>query len=236
MSHTVNTNYIYMRTKALLGLAVLSASAACCMAQQNVYSLNIVGYVNVPIAGNNALTLLSNPLKPSNGNYNITNTIVLTDAQTDALIYKWAGTGWSSDVPQYFGAAAGWAPDLNINLGEAFFIQNPGTATSITFVGEVQTGDATTPIQYSVPAGTSFIAPKTPVVQDFPGGDVGHDNDQIYTWTGTAWSSDAWQYFVGAGWFSPSSTSTNGPSVPVGGGVVYANTGAALSWTRTFTP
>jgi hypothetical protein len=223
-----------MRTKALLGLAVLAAGAVSCMAQGNVYSLNIVGYVNVPIQGGGKLTLVSNPLKPSNGNYNITNTIVLTDAQTDSVIYQWAGNAWSGNIPQYFGVAGGWFPDTTINLGESFFIQNPGAATSITFVGEV----ATSNVDYSLPAGLSVVAPKTPVVQDFPGGDVGHENDQIYTWNGTAWDSVIWQNFAGSGWFGDghAGESTNGPTVAVGGGVVYLNTGSALSWTRTFNP
>jgi len=229
-----------MRTKALLGLAVLAAGAVSCMAQGNVYSLNIVGYVNVPVKGAGALSLISNPLKPSNGNYNITNTIVLTDAQTDSLIYKWAGTTWSGDIPQWYGVAGGWFPDATMALGESFFIQTSKTSpdTSITFVGEVQTGDSTTPISYSLPAGLSVVAPKTPVVQDFPGSDVGHADDNIYTWTGTAWNTTIWQYFADYGWFGDGHTgeSTNGPTVAIGGGVVYLNKGAALSWTRTFTP
>jgi hypothetical protein len=207
------------------------------LAQGNVYSLNIVGYVNVPIAGGGAVSLISNPLKPSNGNYNITNTIVLTDAQTDALIYKWGGTAWAPDAPQWYGAAGGWFPDTTMALGESFFIKNPGTATTITFVGEVETStDA--PIAYTLPTGTSFVAPKTPVVQDFPGGDVGHVDDLIYTWTGTAWGAITWQNFADYGWFGDGHVgeSTNGPTVAVGGGVVYQNKGAALNWTRTFDP
>ena len=224
-----------MRTKALLGLAVLAAGAVSCMAQGNVYSLNIVGYVNVPVQGAGRLTLVANPLKPSNGNYNITNTLVLSDAQADSLVYKWAGNSWATDVPQWYsGAGGGWFPDATMNLGEAFFIQNPGTATSVTFVGEVATGS----VNYTMPAGLSFVAPKTPVVQDFPGGDVGHENDLIYTWGGTAWNTVVWQNYAGSGWFGDGHVgeSTNGPTVAVGGGVVYLNTGAALNWTRTFNP
>jgi len=225
-----------MRTKALLGLAVLAAGAVSCMAQGNVYSLNIVGYVNVPVAGGGKLSLISNPLKPSNGNYNITNTIVLTDAQTDAVIYKWAGNAWSGDIPQWFGVSGGWFPDATINLGESFFIQTPVSSpdTTITFVGEV----ATSNVDYSLPAGLSVVAPKTPVVQDFPGGDVGHVDDLIYTWNGTAWNSVIWQNFADYGWFGTGATgeSTNGPTVAIGGGVVYLNKGAALSWTRQFNP
>jgi hypothetical protein len=207
------------------------------LAQGNVYSLNIVGYVNVPIAGGGALTLVSNPLKPSNGNYNITNTIVLTDAQTDAIIYKWGGTKWNDEFYQWYGASGGWFPDTTMNLGESFFIKNPGTATSITFVGEVETStDA--PIQYNLASGLNVVAPKTPVVQDFPGADVGHVDDLIYTWSGTAWNSGYWQNFADYGWFLTGAPgeSTNGPTVAVGGGVVYLNKGTPISWERTFAP
>ena len=127
-----------MRTKALLGLAALAVSAATCVAQSNVYSLNIVGYVNVDIKA--GVNLISNPLKPSNGNNNITNTIVgLPDTAEGAEIYKWGGTGWSSDIPSWV-AGFGWFPDVSMNLGESFFLKSP-VATKITFVGEVQTGD-----------------------------------------------------------------------------------------------
>src|SRR5436309_353228 len=57
-----------MRTKVLLGLAVLAAGAATSMAQSNVYSLNIVGYCNVPVKG--GYSFLSNPL--DNGNNSAT--------------------------------------------------------------------------------------------------------------------------------------------------------------------
>lgn len=215
--------------KALLGLAVLTAGAVTCVAQQNVYSLNIVGYVNVPVAANQ-LTLLSNPLKPSNGNYNITNTIVLPDAATDATLYKWAGASWSPDVPQWYGASGGWFPDMTIPLGESFFIRSPAAAT-VTFVGEVATGTNS----YAIPSGLSFVANKVPVAEPFPG-NVGNENDNIYLWGGTAWSSTVWQYYGSAfGWSAGGLTDdTNGPVVAIGGGVAYRNGGAPLNFTRTF--
>src|SRR5262245_24393572 len=151
-----------MRTKALLGLAVLAAGAATCVAQNNVYSLNIVGYVNVPLAANK-LTFVSNPLKPSNGNYNITNTISLPDSADGATLYSWAGTSWSSTVPQFYGGGGGWFPDATIPLGTAFFIQSPVAAT-ITFVGEVATGT----LNYSFPKGLSAVANQVPVAENFP--------------------------------------------------------------------
>ncbi|MCX6922739.1 MAG: hypothetical protein NT154_05925, partial [Verrucomicrobia bacterium] len=59
-----------MRTKTLLGLAALAVGLSSSMAQ--VYSLNVVGYVNVPLQANK-LSFLSVPLTPNGGNYNITN-------------------------------------------------------------------------------------------------------------------------------------------------------------------
>ncbi len=51
-----------MRTlKALLCLSALAAGIATTVAQSNVYSLNIVGYVNVPVPS--GYSLLANPLK-----------------------------------------------------------------------------------------------------------------------------------------------------------------------------
>jgi hypothetical protein len=220
-----------MRTKALLGLAALAVSVATCVAQSNVYSLNIVGYVNVDLA--QGMNLIANPLKPSNGNYNITNTIVgLPDTAENAAIYKWGGAGWSSTVPTWI-AGYGWSDPLVIDLGESFFINTP-VATKVTFVGEVATGT----INYSAPAGTSFIAPKTPVEANFPGKDVGHENDAIYTWAGSGWSSASWTYISGFGWSSsdPAIDNVDGPKIPVGKGIVYQNTGAKIDWTRTFNP
>jgi hypothetical protein len=228
-----------MRTKALLGLAVLAASAATCLAQGNVYSLNIVGYVNVPVQGDNKLTLISNPLKPSNGDYGVKNTIVLPETADGAAIFAWGGTTWASTVPQWVGIPGGsfWDPNYTNDLGDSFFIQSP-VATSITFVGEVQTGTTNAPINYNLAPGLNFVAPKTPVAQAFPGKDIGNDGDAIYQWTGSAWAGTVFSYLGGVGWDDGSGNVANldGPQVPVGGGVVYNNTGAALNWTRVFDP
>jgi hypothetical protein len=221
-----------MRTKALLGLAVLAAGAVSCMAQGNVYSLNIVGYVNVGVQGGNKLTLIANPLKPSNGNYNVTNTLVMPDTADGANLFAWAGTSWNSVVPQWY-AGSGWYPDLNVDLGSAFFVQSP-VVTTVTFVGEVATGD----ISSTLNKGVNFVANKVPVAEGYPGGTVGNDGDNIYQWSGSAWSGQVYQYYAGYGWDDGTgNVGTNGPVLNPGQGVVYVNSGAAaLNWTRTFNP
>jgi hypothetical protein len=153
-----------------------------------------------------------------------------------ASLFKWTGAAYSSTIPTWVDGM-GWYTEQNISiaLGESFFIDSPVTG-QITFVGEVQTGDANNPIQYSLPSGLSVVAPKTPVAQRFPGSDIGNDGDSIFTWTGTAWNAAIWQFYQGIGWDGPDAGQTAGPMIPVGGGVVYQNTGATLNWTRTFNP
>jgi hypothetical protein len=217
-----------MRTKALLGLAALAVGLSTSVAQ-NVYSLNVVGYVNVSLQANK-LSFLSVPLIPNAGNFNITNSIVLSDTQDGALLFTWAGTKWNETVPQWY-AGAGWYPDMVVSNGVGFFLSSKA-ATTLTFVGDVPQGT----IPYSVPAGSSTLANKVPVSANFPGADVGHDGDLLFTWAGTAWNTDTPQYYAGVGWYSASPTvTTNGPMLNPAEAVFYQNTGTAQTWSRSFT-
>ena len=218
-----------MRTKSLLGLAALAVGLTSASAQ--VYSLNVVGYVNVPLT-TGKMSFISVPLAPSGGNYNITNTIVLSDAQDGATIMAWNTTAWNTTVPQWY-AGAGWYPDMVINNGVGFFITS-ATNSTLTFVGEVPQGAVT----YTIPTGLSTLANKVPEVANFPGGTVGHDGDTITTWdmTGQKWATTVWQYYADAGWNAGgASDSTNGPALNPASAVFYQNSGAAIPFTRNFT-
>ena len=60
-----------MRTKTLvLAVAALTACALTASAQSNVYSLNIVGYVNVVLKGGSSYTLVANPLNAATNDLN----------------------------------------------------------------------------------------------------------------------------------------------------------------------
>src|SRR6185369_1228000 len=63
--HTVTTKH-EMRTKLLAAAAILAAGIASSMAQSNVYSLNVVGYVNRTFVGGGLFSLTSNPLNTTN--------------------------------------------------------------------------------------------------------------------------------------------------------------------------
>lgn len=219
-----------MRTKSLLAAAaIVAAGALSSVAQSNVYSLNIVGYINVGVTNGN-LHLLANPLKPSNGDYNITNTVKLQDPGSDGTtLFQWnAGTSsWDSYL--WFDGF-GWFPDANQNLGEGFFLQ-PTLTQTITLVGEVQTGTSTNVI----PTGLKLLGNKVPVAGPEPGGAVGHDGDTVFTWDvpGNQWVSTL--YFDGYGWFD-NTAETNGPSLKVAEGFFFQNTGGALNWIKTLNP
>src|SRR5678810_1239027 len=55
-----------MRTKLLAAAAILAAGIASSMAQSNVYSLNVVGYVNRTFVGGGLFSLTANPLNTTN--------------------------------------------------------------------------------------------------------------------------------------------------------------------------
>ena len=221
-----------MRTKALLGLAALAVGLSTSVAQ-NVYSLNVVGYVNVSLQANKA-HFLAVPLAPVDGNFVITNTIVLDDSQTYANIYTWSGTKWASPATWYgFGQGGnGWDTPLVISNGVGFFLMSQANST-LTFVGQVNQGA----LAYNIPAGVSTLANQVPVSTNFPGASVGNTYDNIYTWNvaGQKWDSPA-TYFApadgGTGW---DTASTNGPVVDPAVGVFYINGGAAIPFVQNFT-
>ena len=77
-----------MRTKTtLVAAAILAAGIASSMAQANVYSLNVVGYVNVTVQGGGAYNLIANPLNNTTGN---TLTNIFSGPQSpSSQVLKW---------------------------------------------------------------------------------------------------------------------------------------------------
>src|ERR1035441_7952368 len=109
-----------MRTmKALVCAAALAAGLASSMAQSNVYSLNVVGYYNFPIAAG-AKLMIANQLNTTN------NTIgaLLPSVPGNSVLFKFSGgfTGYTFDPDDLT-----WYPDslATLNPGEAAFFQAP---------------------------------------------------------------------------------------------------------------
>jgi len=149
-----------MRTKTLLLTAALSAAAIATSVAQTVYSVNAVGYVNVPVPAGK-FALLSNPLNQATNSL----TAVLPDVPNGTKIFVYAGTNGFQDATKR--SATSWsgpfaqAPYNGIlNPGQGFFIQNLSAADfTVTFVGEVPQG---TNLTVAIPAGFSLIGSPVP--------------------------------------------------------------------------
>jgi len=224
-----------MRTKALLGLAALAVGLSTSVAQ-NVYSLNVVGYVNVSLQANK-FSFLSLPLANSSGDYTIGTNIKLDNgdgSQDFANLYAWdlVNQTWNSTVPLWIGGA--WdSPSLVVSNGTGFFIASVANST-LTFVGEVPQGNSS----YNIPPGFTTLANKVPVSTNFPGTTVGNDFDNIYTWNQglQTWDSAVWLYLGGA-WDNGGvgGNSVDGPLLNPGQAFFYVNGGSAIPFTRNFT-
>jgi hypothetical protein len=217
-----------MRTKLLAAAAIMAAGLASSMAQSNVYSLNVVGYVNKAfVAG--GFTAAANPLNATN---NSLNTIMKgTQVPDNTLVFLWdaAAQDFSAILPSYNAAAGNWVPDTTINPGTGFFVFAP-TAYTNTFVGEVAQGSTTVPI----PSNFGLISSPPPI-----GGDVGNvlaglpaaDNDLALKWDTTA------QDFLTIATYSAGSSSWVPANVQfdVGEGILFFHNGTATDWVRNFT-
>jgi len=215
-----------MRTKTLLLTAALcAAGAATSMAQ--VYSVNMVGYINQSIP--QGYSMLANQLNNSPDN-RITSLFAAPPG--DTVVYKFNGAGYDSLT---FVPGVGWDDggtgqlNMTLNPGEGVFIFAPSAFTH-TFVGEVALSSSVNvargfqvlssalpqslPLDAAPPAGLGF-----PVA----------DGDFVYEFNGAGY--DTYEFIAGVGW-NPSAPS---PSI----GEAFFFSGAATapisrSWTRNF--
>lgn len=218
-----------MRTTTLLAAAVIGAAGiASSMAQSNVYSLNVVGYVNVAYkAGFNAA---ANPLVGSPDN--TLNTIMKgTSVPDNTIVFQWNPTLQDFDpaLPTYASSTGTWTPNASVIQGQGVFVLAPSDFTN-TFVGDVKQGTTTTVI---VP-GFNGIASPAPIGGDTAtvlAGMVPNDNDLAFKWNTTA------QDFTDIATYAVSSSSwTPTVNFAVGEGIFYLSTAAAnKNWVRNFT-
>lgn len=110
--------------------AALAAGVLTTQAQNNVYSVNIVGYVNQDLP-TGALKMIQNPLDDSTNTLNS----VLGSAPNQSVAYFWTGSGYTSSTK----GKAGWNPDLAVPTGTGMFI-SPGGDSTNTFVGQTVGG------------------------------------------------------------------------------------------------
>src|SRR5689334_13144681 len=221
-----------MRTKSLLCAAALAAGVATSMAQSNVYSLNVVGYVNVATTGGSLFNLIANPL--NNTNNSITN--LFSVAQDGDQIYRWNAAIQDLDgtIYTYSTFLGKWDGNFNLKPGEGVFYLNAGGNRTNTFVGEVIQG----PYTNTILGGGNFnmIASRAPIGLSFTNSIVGlppSDGDQVYTWNVALQDLDGGQIGTYSTFVGKWDTTTI--QVPVGIGFFYLGAGGNKTWVRNFT-
>jgi hypothetical protein len=190
-----------MRTKTLALSALLGLiGSASLVAQTNVYSLNAVGYINVPLyPGWNLIScpLISTPdntigtLLPDGGGGLATS----NQYKGGWEVYQWvpALNGYTNDTASKTayansGSLNGWnnGGTITANPGQAIWVYDPGVATNVTFVGTVpQNGSpyltnalstGFNMVSSAVPMNGDLVANTNTLLTQAVGG------DQVYTW------------------------------------------------------
>lgn len=154
------------------------------MAQSNVYSVNIVGYVNKALA-ENALELVQNPL--DDGTNTLNSTMLGLSAGT--IAYVWNGSGYTSSTR----GKSVWSPDLNVPTGLGMFVRRVGTVGTNTYVGEVVANvgtSVTNPLAADVLTLTGSLIPYADTLNGTNLGLAGAPQGSIlYKWNGSGYTS-----------------------------------------------
>jgi len=216
-----------MRIKTLLCLAALTAGVATSMAQSNVYSLNVVGYVNVVCS--NGFTLVNTPLVPTNNGI-----VSLLDAYVPngGAVYTFSGGNFKTITKDEFDGT--WSvPATQLPNGKGYFIRNPfATAFTVTYVGEVPQGSLTN----NPGSGYTLLGSQVPQA-GFVQSDLGvssGNGDQVLRFANGNFITYTKDEFDGT-WSGPGANSAGGPPLKVGEGFFYRNLSGSATWVRTFT-
>ena len=200
-----------MRTRTLL-LAAAALAAGLATSSAQVYSQNVVGYMNVTAP--QGFSIIANQLNSTNNSIGS----LIPSPNNGSIVYKFVNGVLTAN--NYFFS---WTdPNMTLNPGEGVIFYNAGPGGStFTFVGEVKQGTLST----QLPAGFSIISSQVPqagLISTDLGMPIPNNGDIVYQ-GGTFTANN---YFFG--W------SGGEPNLGVGEAVLTYKT-AAQTWTRNFT-
>lgn len=215
-----------MRTKTLLLTAALTAAGTLASMAQ-VYSVNMVGYINLQIP--QGFSMIANQL--NNGSLNQLAELIPAPPN-NSMFFKYKPASGTYDIDSFVdGAYEGdTAGTMTMNAGEGIWI-NAMAAFTATFVGEVVTGHS----ELNVVPGYSIISSVIPQ-QGFIDTDLGYgvpnNGSQFYQWqnAGGAYRINS---FVDSAW--EGDDGGNPPTIHVGEAFFVLNTAATdHKWVRDF--
>jgi len=246
-----------MRTKVLICAAALAAVSAFTTMAQNVYSLNVVGYIQVPLV--EGFNLVANQLDfDGTGLDNTPANIFSSNLPVGSVIYGWA-VGGGYNIANYkknlitgltsWTVQSGVMPSLN--PGQGFWLDIPtgglaGTSSNFTSVGQVDQG---TLVNTNLAAGNasggfglvSSIAPLTGGITSVLGYSPS-PGDTVYQWNttpGVGYTINNYKknLITGTTAWTLQSGPTGSPAEPtlsLGEGF-WLNSGATSAWSFAFT-
>jgi len=215
----------------------MAAGLVSSVAQSNVYSANVVGYVNLPLT--EGFNLVANQLDLDLTGTNDTLVNVFSNSlPLNSQVFRWNGTSFdvSAFAANKTGTLTNWTLNLTVNPGQGFWLQIPagafgGGSSNVTIVGNVLQGTLVNP-NFPAAGGFSILSSQVPI----SGGVTSNLlykpklNDQLYQWTGTAYNVFAYAA-------NKTGTLTNWspsePQINVGQGF-WLNSGAGAGWTNVF--
>jgi hypothetical protein len=203
-----------MRTKTLLlSAAAVVAGVISSHAQgSNVYSANVVGYVNVPLVAN-TFYLAATPLNAATNDLNN----LLSALPVKSSVQIWNGAGFTPSTK----ISTGWSPDFTVNPGTGYFISSASAITN-PFVGSIVVGFGGS-VTNALPAGIfQLVGSPIPFSGTLNDTNIGLTalpvKSQVQVWNGngftpstkisTGWSPDL-PVIAGQGFFVTSATATN---------------------------
>lgn len=216
-----------MRTKTLLLTAVLGvASIAAALAQDPVYSVNAVGYVNVVLKA--GFTIVANPLDAGD---NHLSKIFPANLPSGTTVFRYGSTGFTrSEFAPDDNDQMVWSTDFEMKPGEGFFIKNPTQAdVTVTFVGEVMQSTAG-PLANPLVAGFNLKGSMVPQSGDLKV-DLGYpaeNGDLVYLYSPTGYKRSE---------YAPDDNDVlvwSSIPMPAVGEGFWIQSKTAKSWDRTF--
>jgi len=231
-----------MRTKVLICAAALVAASAFTSMAQNVYSINVVGYINIPLV--EGFQLIANQLDyDGTGTNNTTANVLGTGLPVNSVVYTWSGSAYNQST---LGLVKGttnlaWSGKFSLNPGQGAWLSIPtgglkGTSSNLTTVGQVDTGSLVNP-NLTPGGGFSLVSSMVPLAGGLTTvlGYAPMDNDVVYQWDIATGNYNKTTYALVKGSSPPAyKWAPSEPSIAISEGFWLDNASAGASWSNYF--
>ena len=229
-------------------LAGVAMGAAVAIAQQAVYSANVVGFVTVDVPRGGRVMLRNDFVNPEGGDVTPSKLFGST-LPVDTTILKWETDGTPGYAissykvnigpPPTFTPTTNWTPDtVSLARGGGFWVQIPETAPAASYTVTVS-GEVPAEAEASQPVaeGMNMLAYMFPADIDWTNTTLAAKaavGDTAYLWDGTQYAINEYKVTIGPPPTFTPTTNWSIPSmrIPVGRSVWY-KAAAADTWTET---